>query len=253
MLTLSKIKGRIVCLLFGAAAMLIIVVGTHQVMEYTSANDFCLNCHEMQTAYKEYVQSPHYSNRSGVVAACHQCHLPQTYPAKLLAKFSKITEVYYHMLGRIDTTEKYEGKRAAMAEKVWSQLRRNGSKPCTLCHNYESMLAAKQGLHARKAHARAMDSGGEKSCVDCHRGVAHGLPKTTDSARKNGIAGLCLSCHQQRHLFSPSHPTVETMDLVSCLACHRQMNHARENFKQFMHTSHRDLLDCKVCHESGVN
>ena len=45
--------------------------GFNTAMEATNTLDFCISCHEMEeNVYREYTKTIHYTNRSGVRAAC---------------------------------------------------------------------------------------------------------------------------------------------------------------------------------------
>ncbi|MEG2048984.1 MAG: NapC/NirT family cytochrome c, partial [Comamonas sp.] len=43
------------------------------------------------------------------------------------------------------------------------------------CHNYDSMDLTRQSLRAQNMHSTYLDSK-EKTCIDCHKGIAHKLP-----------------------------------------------------------------------------
>ena len=57
----------------------------------------------------------------------------------------------------------------------------SGSRPtnsleCRNCHSAESMDISKQSQRAADAHQRSLFTG-QKTCIDCHKGIAHRLPK----------------------------------------------------------------------------
>ncbi len=54
-------------------------------------------------------------------------------------------------------------------------MKASGSRECRNCHNFEAMMATKQKPKARENHAKAQKEG--KTCIDCHKGIAHLLPK----------------------------------------------------------------------------
>ena len=86
-----------------------------------------------------------------------------------------LSDLYFHLLGTIDTAEKYEKKRAHMAESVWASMKAVDSRECRNCHSAAAMDPKRQSAAAQGAHA-ALKAGGV-TCVDCHRGIAHKLPK----------------------------------------------------------------------------
>lgn len=141
---------------------------------YTSKTEFCLSCHEMKMMQDELSRTAHFKNRSGVRVHCGDCHVPREQPEKLIAKFHALDDIYGHLLGVIDTPEKFEARRLQMAERVWTSLRATGSRECRACHSFESMELDKQSDRPRRKHAEAMKTG--ETCIDCHKGVAHRLP-----------------------------------------------------------------------------
>src|SRR5688500_20368695 len=65
-------------LVVGFGAGILFWGGFHTALEATNTLDFCISCHEMRdTVYREYVDTIHYSNRTGVRATCSDCHVPK--------------------------------------------------------------------------------------------------------------------------------------------------------------------------------
>jgi len=144
-------------------------------MELTNNEPFCISCHEMeQNVYREYKQTIHYSNHSGVRATCPDCHVPKTWIHKVARKIQASNELYHHFLGTIDTREKYEAKRLQLAKNVWRVMKATDSRECRNCHNFEFMDFTIQEARAAERHQEAIDEG--KTCIDCHKGIAHELP-----------------------------------------------------------------------------
>ena len=163
----------------GGIAGIIFWGGFNTYMEYTNTLGFCISCHEMeQTVYQEYKQSPHYKNASGVRATCSDCHVPREWTAKLLRKIQASNELLHKVLGTIDTPEKFEAKRMELAQHVWKAMQETDSRECRNCHSYESMDFHKQKSRAAKKMQAGMDEG--KTCIDCHKGIAHELPEEFD-------------------------------------------------------------------------
>lgn len=100
--------------------------------------------------------------------------MPQKHSEKIIAKILALDDVYAHLVGTVDTPEKFEAKRLEMAEKVWASMRENDSGACRTCHSFEAMEFSKQASRPRHKHNQAMTNG--EFCVDCHKGVAHQLP-----------------------------------------------------------------------------
>ena len=78
----------------------------------------------------------------------------------------------------IDTPEKFEAKRAELAQHVWDGMKANDSRECRNCHGYEAMDFHKQNPRAREKTEPAAQKG--ETCIDCHKGVAHKLPPRDD-------------------------------------------------------------------------
>ncbi|MGO1617412.1 MAG: NapC/NirT family cytochrome c [Oceanisphaera sp.] len=151
--------------------------GTQAVLHATSTQEFCVSCHTMDTPLKEYQGSVHFSNAKGIRAECADCHIPtHTTFDYLWAKVRASKDVYHQFVtGKIDTDEKYELHRLAMAESVWEQLRANDSATCRACHTYDAMELYDQASGARNMHISAQKEG--QTCIDCHKGVAHIAPQ----------------------------------------------------------------------------
>ena len=90
--------------------------GFHTVVEATNTEEFCLSCHEMkENVYKEYKETIHYSNRTGVRAICSDCHVPKSWGPKMVRKIQASNELYHKIMGTVDTPEKFEKHRLTMA------------------------------------------------------------------------------------------------------------------------------------------
>jgi len=140
--------GALVAFLGGAGFLVAFV----SAVEMSSTETFCISCHEMRdNVYAEYQQTIHYGNRSGVRATCPDCHVPTSWGPKLMRKIgATFNELPAHVLGRIDTPEEFAQHREAMAESVWAGMRKTDSREC------------------REKR--------DKTCIDCHQGIAHKLP-----------------------------------------------------------------------------
>jgi cytochrome c-type protein NapC len=150
--------------------------GFNTAMEMTNTLEFCTTCHEMRdNVYQEYKETIHYSNRTGVRAICSDCHVPKDWVHKMIRKSQASFEVWGKITGSIDTKEKFEAKRLALATHEWERMKGNGSRECRNCHNFDAMSAELQKQTPYKKHMKAKEEG--KTCIDCHKGIAHHLPK----------------------------------------------------------------------------
>ncbi len=145
-------------------------------MEATNTLEFCISCHEMRdTVYQEYKQTIHYSNRTGVRAICSDCHVPKDWTHKMIRKVKASSEVWGKLTGSIDTKEKFEAKRMQLATNEWERMKARDSIECRNCHSFDAMSPELQKKTPYKKHMAAKEQG--KSCIDCHKGIAHNLPK----------------------------------------------------------------------------
>ena len=145
-------------------------------MEATNTLEFCTTCHEMRdNVYQEYKETIHFSNRTGVRATCSDCHVPKEWTHKMVRKAKASFEVWGKLTGYIDTKEKFEAHRMELATHEWDRMKANNSRECRNCHNFEAMSAELQKQTPYKKHMKAKEEG--KTCIDCHKGIAHQLPK----------------------------------------------------------------------------
>ncbi|MDX1300956.1 NapC/NirT family cytochrome c [Photobacterium sp.] len=155
----------------GAAAL----GGSAYIMKATSSTEFCLSCHTMQIPQEEYESSIHFSNAKGIRAECADCHIPSEPLDYILTKIRATKDIYHEFVtGKIDSEEKYEKQRLAMAETVWGHMRKNDSAPCRSCHEFEAMDTYEQSENTVKMHEYGQDN--NLTCIDCHKGVAHFAP-----------------------------------------------------------------------------
>jgi len=151
--------------------------GFNTAMEVTNTEKFCVSCHEMRdNVLQELKSTIHYSNRSGVRATCPDCHVPHNWTNKIGRKIQASKEVWGAIFGSISTREKFLAMRFELASHEWERLKANDSLECRNCHSAESMDISKQSQRAANAHQRSLFTG-VKTCIDCHKGIAHRLPK----------------------------------------------------------------------------
>ncbi|HYD59808.1 MAG TPA: cytochrome c3 family protein [Noviherbaspirillum sp.] len=150
--------------------------GFNTALEVTNTEAFCTGCHEMRdNVFQELRTTIHYANRSGVRATCPDCHVPHKWSDKITRKIKASKEVWGKLFGTIDTREKFEAHRLQLATNEWERLKANNSLECRNCHQFESMDFTRQSKRAADAHSTQLASG-QKTCIDCHKGIAHQLP-----------------------------------------------------------------------------
>lgn len=160
-------------ILAGAAAVVVLgasFVVAEELNIRGNTTTFCVSCHSMSAyVYAEYKTSKHYKTASGVRAECGDCHVDKRFwPA-----------VWDHVMGthdlisefRHDWTkpETFEGKRAAMAEKVRLKMMAEDSKTCRFCHREEAVVPAR--ARGQRAHEQGIKEG--KTCIACHYNLVH--------------------------------------------------------------------------------
>lgn len=160
-------------LLLGFSGGIIFWGGFNMGMEATNTEEFCAGCHA--PIVKEIRETIHYSNRSGVRAICSDCHVPHNWTDKIVRKVQASKELVAFAMGTINTEEKFQARRAYLANREWHRMKENDSQECRNCHEFEFMDFSEQGARSVTQHSTALASG-EKTCVDCHKGIAHQLP-----------------------------------------------------------------------------
>ncbi|MGA7439970.1 MAG: NapC/NirT family cytochrome c [Luteibacter sp.] len=149
-------------------------------LEATNTEAFCTSCHEMRdNVFEELKTTIHYTNRSGVRATCPDCHVPHAWPDKIARKMQASKEVWAKVFGTVNTREKFVDHRLVLAEHEWARLKANDSLECRNCHSFNSMDLTRQSPRAAQIHKMWLGTG-EKTCIDCHKGIAHHLPNMRD-------------------------------------------------------------------------
>ena len=154
--------------------------GFNTALEFTNTEQFCTSCHEMRdNPYQELQPTIHFTNRSGVRAKCSDCHVPHDWTNKMARKMQASKEVWGWVFGTINTRDKFLDKRLELAGREWSRLKANDSLECRNCHLFDSMDFTRQTRRAQFAHSTALEQG-TKTCIDCHKGIAHRLPNMAE-------------------------------------------------------------------------
>jgi cytochrome c-type protein NapC len=93
----------------------------------------------------------------------------------IVAKVRATKDLWGHMIGKLDTPEKYEELRAAMAQNVWRRMKETDSLECRNCHQETAWSPDLQSDRSKARHAKGKAEG--KTCIDCHYGIAHTEPE----------------------------------------------------------------------------
>lgn len=167
-------------LTIGAVSVLVVGIivlgGFNSALEATNKLEFCIGCHEMRdTVFQEYKKSIHYANRTGVRAECPDCHVPKDFTGKMIRKVKAAGEIWGALTDSIHTQEKFDARRIVLATNEWNRMKASGSQECRNCHKFEAMSGVVQKQTVFKKHMQAKVDG--QTCIDCHKGIAHALPK----------------------------------------------------------------------------
>jgi len=163
-------------LIVGGIGGIIFWGGFNTYMEYTNSLSFCTSCHEMREfVFENYKNTTHYKNPSGVRVICSDCHVPKDWVPKLMRKIQATNELFHKLMGSVSTPEKFEDKKLELAERVWASMMASNSRECRNCHSYDAMHWKKQSRRAARDMKRAQEKG--KTCIECHKGIAHMLPR----------------------------------------------------------------------------
>jgi cytochrome c-type protein NapC len=167
----------IALVLVGVAGGTVMALGIHVAMNFTDNDKFCgTTCHSHENfVYPVHKTSFHYSNRTSVRAKCVDCHVPRTYPAKLIKKVKAgVKNVIAEARGKISTQEKFDKELWRLANVVWEEMRATNSASCRSCHNNEEMDSTRQTELAQKSHK--LQTEGKYTCIDCHSAMEHQRP-----------------------------------------------------------------------------
>ncbi len=193
------------------SAGVIVWGGFNWSLEITNTEAFCISCHVMKNnVYEEYKKTVHYANRTGVRAKCPDCHVPKEWIFKVERKIRATGELYHWIRGSIDSREKFEAKRSQLAHHVWRSMEKTDSRECRNCHGIDHMYPETQKTEAGVMHELAQ--AWEMTCIDCHKGIAHTLPKDFD----------------RDAILTRLHDRIEK-EKFDCSQCHKDMAGAKKN------------------------
>jgi cytochrome c-type protein NapC len=62
-----------------------------------------------------------------------------------------------------------------LASSEWARMKASDSRECRNCHSFEAIRGTRENQLSFEIHKKAKDKG--KTCIDCHKGIAHLLPR----------------------------------------------------------------------------
>jgi cytochrome c-type protein NapC len=113
--------------------------------------------------------------------------------------------VWGKIFGTINTQEKFRDKRLELAQHEWARFKANDSLECRNCHNYEYMDFTRQSVRAQNMHSTYL-ANKEKTCIDCHKGIAHQLPHIPPGAAPTDTPGQIVPKEGDEALAPPPAP-----------------------------------------------
>jgi formylglycine-generating enzyme required for sulfatase activity/nitrate/TMAO reductase-like tetraheme cytochrome c subunit len=136
-------------------------------VQATSSDRFCdQSCHAHPDATQTWIRSPHYSNKSGVVTHCIDCHLPG----------EGIT--YYTEKARLGGQDIYGKLFKDLSQINWQSMQTltqartfTYDSACVRCHaNLFSAGLSKKGVDGHLHYQRSKD---KMRCINCHLHTGH--------------------------------------------------------------------------------
>lgn len=135
---------------------------------YTSRTEFCMTCHEMESAVSSWQMSVHAQNDLGITAECKDCHIPRGMVNMMFAKADKLSELYVHVV-ESPTKFQYNRMRPELTRRARKKI---PDENCLACHDLTRQEPQNQTQQI--AHSTAV---GTAKCVSCHQ-VGHSPQKS---------------------------------------------------------------------------
>ncbi len=136
-------------------------------MQYTSSDKYCDQaCHAHPEATQTWIKSLHFSNKSGVVTHCTDCHLPAGGAAYYTEKARLGLQDFYGQALKNVAKIDWQSKQSLEYASTFSY-----DSACVRCHqNLFSAGLSKKGvdghLHYQRSKARML-------CINCHLHTGH--------------------------------------------------------------------------------
>jgi nitrate/TMAO reductase-like tetraheme cytochrome c subunit len=152
----------------GVAAGVLFLLSGRLAVEHTSSDQFCDRaCHAHPQATQLWIKSTHFTNKSGVITHCTDCHLPAGSGVDhYLVKARLGVQDVYGNLFKDAAAIDWQSKRLLDRARTFTF-----DSGCIKCHaNLFSKELSKKGTDA---HLHYQRSGTRLHCINCHLSVGH--------------------------------------------------------------------------------
>ncbi len=166
----------------GGFAVILVLIFSQKVINYTSTDEFCAACHVHPHAESSFKLSVHNSNRSGVSAKCVDCHLPpedQTVYFLTRKAYHGFHDLYYYITRDADEID-WEAKRTVEASRRF--VYEDGCKKC-----HTNLFPSTLDALGAESHLKYLRDPENNSCVKCHLTVGHYRGKPTLTMKETVI------------------------------------------------------------------
>lgn len=159
-----------ICLLLGLLVGGLIMQAGRMTMDRLSTDEYCISCHVHTHADNGWRISSHYSNKSGTVTHCVDCHLPPKdhanyLPQKAKAGIHSLYTYYFKDLDKINWESKSQLEHAVDYTYDAS---------CVKCH--QNLFPLELSREGDEAHLYYQQNKDKLRCINCHLGVGHSKP-----------------------------------------------------------------------------
>ncbi|WNC71876.1 cytochrome c3 family protein [Thalassotalea psychrophila] len=161
-------------------------------------NNTCLNCHEKTTTHKEWRAGKH-ANEEVTCVTCHDVHVDVD-PVRVADTQAEVCTVchkvqkngMHHFTDLIDKNPPCSNCHNPHANpKPQLMMLENRSLGCRNCHDFKEMqLSSEVSLKAKNYHLVMQHK--DRTCVDCHLGVAHVDTDNFAKLREGGLSSMLV-------------------------------------------------------------
>ncbi len=242
---LSRTEDRLKLIILISGFILVFGSLTVGGIAYTMRSSFCSTCHEMQPEYATWEASAHSQ------IGCVDCHIEPGIVNLVKDKLGAMVQVYMHV------TKSYASPIEYPATKEIPNT------VCLKCHSANRQYSPSGDIIV--PHAKHIANGVQ--CVDCHKGVTHGLVSERGVSKASTIPfdkwtaavgtqemvpkfsnprmDTCITCHIKRGVST------------NCTACHSEIgipaSHKDQTAWKVSHgkSAETDINTCDKCHSYG--